>query len=187
MKTRRCTKCGVEKSLDAFSRNSRGPLGINVWCRQCAKECQAKYQERSEQRRVFCSTKTTKKCTKCRETKEKSEFYRTLSSCDGYEAQCKKCRKRRAPGVGRRYHLKHVYGMDSNEFDAMLLDQGGKCAICGTTQPRGSHNVFHVDHDHLTGKVRALLCDCCNRGLGYFQDDLERLEAAAAYLRRFQV
>jgi len=71
------------------------------------------------------------------------------------------------------------YGITSVEYDAMLARQGGVCAVCGTAQ---TDRRLAVDHDHVTGRVRGLLCNACNRGLGYFADDRTRLMAAAAYL-----
>lgn len=89
--------------------------------------------------------------------------------------------KRRASN--RRYMLKYTRGITVEEFDAMLLAQGGRCGICGTTEPGGRRGTFNVDHDHVTGKVRKLLCYGCNVGLGHFRDDPELCDAAAAYLR----
>ena len=62
-------------------------------------------------------------------------------------------------------------------FDA----QGGLCAICQTAP------AVHVDHDHETGAVRALLCFNCNGGLGQFRDDPALLQAAADYVERHRV
>lgn len=59
----------------------------------------------------------------------------------------------------------------------MLEAQGGLCAICMTAP------AVHVDHDHATGAVRALLCFNCNGGLGQFKDDWDVLRAAAEYVR----
>lgn len=58
-----------------------------------------------------------------------------------------------------------------------LESQGRRCAVCkdGT--------AVHVDHDHLTGKVRGVLCFNCNGGLGQFKDQIERLEQAIDYLK----
>ena len=58
----------------------------------------------------------------------------------------------------------------------MLAEQGGLCAICGVAP------AAHVDHDHETGAVRALLCFNCNGGLGQFKDDPAVLRAAAGYV-----
>ena len=55
----------------------------------------------------------------------------------------------------------------------MLAAQGGLCAVCGDEPPPGgikASSRLHVDHDHATGKVRALLCTRCNRGIGYMRD-----------------
>lgn len=71
----------------------------------------------------------------------------------------------------------------------MYVAQDGLCAICGNPQIPGegsSTKQLHVDHDHQTGKVRGLLCNQCNPGLGYFQDDISRLIAAVKYLEKSQ-
>ncbi|WP_409071688.1 endonuclease VII domain-containing protein [Burkholderia pseudomallei] len=66
----------------------------------------------------------------------------------------------------------------------MIHEQGGVCAICKRAPSgRGIAAVLHVDHDHTTGIVRGLLCTRCNRALGAFDDDPQRLIDAAAYLR----
>jgi hypothetical protein len=80
------------------------------------------------------------------------------------------------------------YGFTPEEYDEMFAAQEGKCAICKRV-PSGNgvdrHNLV-VDHDHDTGKVRSLLCDFCNRGLGIFRDSPDDLIAAAAYLLQHQ-
>lgn len=70
----------------------------------------------------------------------------------------------------------------------MLSAQGDLCAICGKqatgTGTRGGPPRFHVDHDHVTGKVRGLLCGGCNIGLGGFRDSKSNLISAVSYLGR---
>lgn len=61
----------------------------------------------------------------------------------------------------------------------MLLQQGGVCLICNDP---GDRQALGVDHCHATGLVRGILCDKCNRGLGYFKDNPELLIAASIYL-----
>jgi hypothetical protein len=70
------------------------------------------------------------------------------------------------------------YGLTLLDYDEMVKTQDGRCRICGTTDS----GIAGFDHDHLTKRVRALLCSDCNAGLGLFDDDPERLRAAADYL-----
>lgn len=78
------------------------------------------------------------------------------------------------------------YGIDRDEFDRLMQEQGGKCALCGEGQ-RGftSGKMLHFDHCHTTGKFRGLLCAHCNTSLGRFRDDPQRLRRAAEYLEAF--
>lgn len=79
--------------------------------------------------------------------------------------------------------LKRNYGLSKDDYYQMLDNQDGKCAICkredsGTV----TSEYLFVDHCHTTGKVRGLLCDKCNRGLGYFKDDIDIMKRAINYL-----
>lgn len=89
----------------------------------------------------------------------------------------------------RSHSLMSRYGITLDQFDALLAGQGNKCAIClevvfvhSGTGCTDKHNVACVDHDHKTGKVRGILCGDCNRALGMFNDDIQLLGAAQAYL-----
>ncbi len=76
------------------------------------------------------------------------------------------------------------HGISVEDYYRQLEEQGGRCAICRTDTPSYRTTRFAFDHDHRTGKFRALLCGPCNTGLGQFGDELERLEAAVEYLRK---
>lgn len=98
------------------------------------------------------------------------------------------CKKRafRKTERQRPYILKRKYGMTVAEYEAVLVAQGGVCAICRQPEMtrQGSGAVFSlaVDHDHATGHVRGLLCVPCNRGLGFLRDSRQLLQAADRYL-----
>lgn len=77
-----------------------------------------------------------------------------------------------------RHYRRRTYGLTCAEFAAMAMEQGLACAICGRI------GELHVDHDHATGRVRALLCGRCNKGLGLFGESPEALSAAIEYLAR---
>lgn len=85
----------------------------------------------------------------------------------------------------RKSHLKSLYGLTQEDVLAALEAQSGLCLICGVEMEtgRGARSMT-VDHDHETGEFRGLTCSNCNRGLGLFGDDPDRLTAAAAYLIR---
>lgn len=88
----------------------------------------------------------------------------------------------RDPPTRRHRHgreLARKYGLSFDELDAMLISQGGLCAICKQQTPD-----LAVDHCHSTGAVRGLLCAPCNVGIGLFKDDPRRVMAAMAYLAR---
>ena len=77
-------------------------------------------------------------------------------------------------------NVRRKYGLKEGEYEAMLLAQGGKCAICGN---RPVTIRLAVDHDHVTGRVRGLLCRRCNRALGLWEGDVLKMEALIAYVR----
>lgn len=79
-------------------------------------------------------------------------------------------------------YLQSRYGLTIEQFDEMVEKQGGLCAIC-SSPPKGRWKRLHVDHDHVTGKVRGLLCHACNILLGHARDSGDILQKAAAYLR----
>ena len=80
--------------------------------------------------------------------------------------------------------LLRKYGIDVDDYDRMVESQNNKCKICGTDEPRGVGG-WKVDHCHMTGKVRGLLCNNCNLGLGYFKDNTKSLQAAIEYLNEY--
>jgi hypothetical protein len=77
------------------------------------------------------------------------------------------------------------YGITVDDYDKMLLEQGGRCAICPAVSAGGRHKKhFHIDHCHKTGVVRGLLCNSCNTLLGSSKDSVRTLQNAIAYLKR---
>lgn len=88
------------------------------------------------------------------------------------------------------------YGLTPKDYDEFLARQGGRCAICGTDDPpvRGKGNgasqqlkkLFVVDHCHITGRVRGLLCRKCNTGIGGLDDDPRLVRSALKYLEGFE-
>ena len=78
----------------------------------------------------------------------------------------------------RKRNLRDRFGITKEEYDKMLKEQNGRCAICDNK----SNTTLAVDHDHKTGLVRGRLCMTCNKGLSLFRDDSDLLFNAANYL-----
>jgi len=78
--------------------------------------------------------------------------------------------------------LKKLYGITLEEKRNMLVLQGGRCAACGSTEPGGRCNEWHVDHDHGTNKIRGILCSACNLSLGWAKESASRLRSLADYI-----
>lgn len=93
-------------------------------------------------------------------------------------------RKRRLtnPHYWREKQVKK-YGIDWKEYQNMWKAQGGVCRICGENNER--EGILHVDHDHITGKIRALLCKHCNQMLGHARDNVRILRRAVRYLELY--
>jgi hypothetical protein len=82
----------------------------------------------------------------------------------------------------RSKQLMRKYGVSLDEYNAMYAFQHGRCAICGE-----SHPVLMVDHCHNSKRVRKLLCNKCNAGLGFFRENVQLLENAIDYIQQHKV
>lgn len=183
--TKKCRKCETEKPLEDFHVQRSCTDGRRTVCKKCSKENQSRWA-RPKNGYQSCEKKF---CGRCKKTKPAAEFYRNARHRDRLSTYCKECTNSLRPNYtkeeNRDFQLKSTFGITRDDYNVMLAAQDGKCAICGTTTP-GNSRVFNfsVDHNHETDEIRGLLCELCNRGLGHFGDDPERLEAAARYLRK---
>src|SRR5688572_14135904 len=189
MESKFCRDCGEERPLTEFTKNRNSRDGYAFYCRDHAR----RRHETSRDRRTGSPTKRHprgiavpdghKWSPDCGEVLPFSAFGRNAASQTGRTSYCKPChnaRGRRAKeliGGERTCHLRRRYGITAEEADALLEDQDGVCAICKVAP------AVHVDHDHQTGAVRALLCFNCNGGLGQFRDNPVALHAAAYYVQ----
>ncbi len=144
-----------------------------------------------------------KVCRSCAEIKDSSEFSygrRTCKPCRSKEEiqkywsspeeyRKKKRGKSKTPArtsweqrnkeYGYSWHLKKTYNLSRDDYNNLLVAQENKCAICGAEE----QERMVVDHCHTTGSVRGLLCNSCNCGLGFFQDNIEFMKKAIAYIK----
>lgn len=89
----------------------------------------------------------------------------------------------------RNKELQKLFGINAADYQKMLVEQNGVCAICERpeTKIEGDRiRMLSVDHNHTTGAVRGLLCANCNMAIGYACDDVSVLQRAIAYLRKHE-
>lgn len=158
--------------------------------------------ETKRKRIRVASDATERECSKCGVVKPFAEFPlrgtgRPSSWCKPCTNQYNRAYVRTPEGAAKKkaaqeaynarnpdYHVGYRYGLKPGQYDALRAEQGGRCAICSATEPGGKAKRWAVDHCHVTGKVRGLLCVHCNMGIGQLGDDPARLRAAATYIEK---
>lgn len=190
---KRCLDCGYLKDGEHFYAHKSNSDGLGSYCKDCQRRRAALQRERQRSglppraragRRTEARSRLRKTWTDCAVEKPLSDFPSSRNRPDGRGLYCKPCHnarsrdtRQRLYGGGRHYHLRRRYGIGADEVAGMVEAQGGVCAICLEGKAE------HVDHDHLTGSVRGILCFNCNGGLGQFRDRADVMERAIVYLR----
>lgn len=135
----------------------------------------------------------TKVCRCCQQEKSLDDFPKDKRWKGTHKLDCKICfnTKRRSnynPSQRREEGLKQLYGISIDDLNSMYTQQEGCCAICKTPislqSGKTKKGKAHVDHCHVTGKVRGLLCTKCNTVLGMSNDNPDILKEAILYLDR---
>ena len=117
--------------------------------------------------------------------KRRHEFTQENTHCYNGKRWCRTCRRARVsnPEKTRERHLLRKYGITLADYDRLLAEQDGRCAICRSTP--NSKRRLSIDHNHATGQIRGLLCNLCNgRGLVAFHDSHDIVENAEVYLTK---
>lgn len=194
------------------SRGSRGPclrrVGGGVSSNKCEPGCTCRRHAvyyrggRPGLHREPLKPDEVKVCTKCGHAKSITAFSLNRAATPTrnavYRPECKACQAEAAKRwfadnperriTSKRRNNWKSYGLTPEQYDVMLVEQGGVCAICGkeevsTRPPFNTVFKLSVDHDHETGKVRGLLCQKCNRAIGLMNDSVDLLKRAIYYLQ----
>lgn len=179
-----CKKCKLEKELNCFNtfKTQKSPdHEIVIGYVDTCKECRYGYKPHT-------IPDVEKECTGCEKTKSINEFGFTNRTHKYRFSQCRPCRNKHRESLrkanplkekarNRNRRLKSLYGITTIEYNQMFLNQEGKCGSC-----KRENLELVVDHDHKTGKIRELLCNDCNIGIGHFKDNVELLKLAVEYL-----
>ena len=176
-KTKICSKCKKRKLLKYFSIESARKDKLRSWCRRCDSERNCNFRQNNQ--------KIIRKKDRLRYLKRKKEGYFIKHRKQTEKARLIRKRKNQIKYklLARQVSWKmNKIKFTVQEFYDLLRQQDKCCAIC--KRRIRSISDLHLDHDHKTKKVRGLLCDTCNWGLGQFYDSTLLLKNAINYLKR---
>ena len=191
---KKCTKCKSIKSLGDFPESATHITGRHPFCKSCFSEYMAERTNTIRLKNAERPIPDTKTCSRCHKTKSSDEFTRNYVMGDCLAKECKTCRHEAGKIKGRlrsesnkKSALARKYGMTIEQYEGLEKSQNHVCAICGNPETsRDSHTGktrrLAVDHNHITARVRGLLCQECNHGIGNFKDNRDLLRKAIAYL-----
>lgn len=164
-----CSACKKVKPLDEFYKARSKVDGLHHQCKPCGSKSSKARRERKRAANNYVIP-VEKKCSVCKATLPADHFYRNYARDDNLDWSCKACNRL------------HKYNILPGDYWRMLESQGGVCAICKRDCARRGPQSLAVDHDHISGAVRGLLCEACNMGIGKFGDNPDFLRAAADYI-----
>jgi hypothetical protein len=190
---KKCIECNEIKKLEEFAEDKSRPDGHEYYCRACRKEHQLKKNAKAITKRG------TKQCLDCRKVKDLSEFSEDHRNRDKLSSKCIECynsikqekqvrdkTRDLAYKISKHQarHMRSRHRITEQEYYEMHEAQKGLCAICGRPELKSMKSMLCVDHNHRTGEIRGLLCNNCNLGIGYLEDNPEYLFKAIEYLQK---
>lgn len=152
-----CSKCEAEKDRSEFYHN----MGV---CKVCHAIRTNEWKKNNP--------------AKAKTTALKS-YYKNKEARDKTSRQWQLANPEKVKRIAIKWELKTKYGITLEKYESMVEAQNGLCAVCNT---KPSHRRLDVDHSHISGKLRKLLCSNCNTALGLLKEDKERITKLLQYL-----
>jgi hypothetical protein len=172
-----CTKCRISQELKEFRKDKSKKDGIHSACNTCNNKAQRKWYQNNKNKARDQANKSYKK-NQIKISARRKELLK-----DNPEKYKQARRKLYNPIKSKLNSWKYagIKNMTIERYNSLLISQNGKCAICKIPKEQFKR-ILNVDHDHQTGEVRGLLCDSCNRGIGYLKDSIDVITSAKNYL-----
>ena len=204
-----CKQCQQEKQETEFYKNKLSKDGIGLYCKKCDNARKTNYlrkKSKEEGRKSRYYTLDAKEdlkngikyCPRCKQKKVIDQFLKNKASATGIDFHCVECKRKLVKEYGftkEKLHEKYIsrreqqrdttlkfkFGITLDYYNELLIKQNYQCAVCGIT-PEENGKALAVDHNHLTKKVRGLLCANCNAALGFIQEDIKVAKGLIKYI-----
>lgn len=198
-----CSGCKEYLPLESFGLSKNGSQGRRNKCKSCRNKDEKAYSQQNVARVSEWRKNNPDKDKILRGAWNKSDGKKTADKRwvenhpeyvyapteQAKENKKAYTKKRKEQGliekIALKSRLKIQYGLTVEEYEKLLSSHQGVCAICGeqeTAVYNGKIKRLAIDHNHETGEVRGILCDRCNRGLGFFRNSSQLLLNAARYI-----
>jgi Recombination endonuclease VII len=206
---KKCFYCKIDKPVTSYSICRKTKDGLYSTCKECTsirgkekRESGHKFVSRA--RKIELGLISSITCTLCNTRKLTSEYnvhdsYRCIEcnkkrQSDSYYADHERSKEKKKENskkryfssveVRRKFYLKSKFNISSEDYNEMLVKSNHACEIC--EKPDATNRHLSVDHNHITGIVRGLLCTRCNAAIGSLNTDIgvELLQNAIEYIRR---
>lgn len=178
-----CSRCNIQKSLNKFKKYTTKNKDIRFVsnCLECASLDLKLENKNKKQLNPFCKH--------CNIPLDSNNWHASMKKECCYVCKtCHKSYKSQSFEVNKNSKLTKKYKITYEEFLKLKEEQNNVCKICKKTELFNTKNKtdsmnLAVDHCHITGKIRGLLCLKCNRALGLFEDSIDNLNQAIQYLK----
>jgi len=165
---KKCSVCKNRYPIEEYRKDSSRKDGLHTTCNKCNSEIQRRWYLKNKEKAKKKANETYNL------NKDKISFKRKLDRKLNPDKYKQAAKKRYNPLKSKEYSWKNagIVDMSIERYNELLDKQNHKCAIC--TEPSiNFKKALAVDHNHKTGKVRGILCDNCNRALGYLKESEE--------------
>jgi hypothetical protein len=181
MEIKKCTTCKIEYPLSEYRVDNSRSNNIHPTCNNCNREIQRRWYLKNKEKAQTTAVLNYHKNKEAINLRRKQD---RIANPEKYKTAAKRIYNPITSKVNS-WKNAGIKNMTYDRYVKMLETQNNCCEICGEHKDKFKRNL-DVDHDHITGEARGLLCTQCNSGIGKLKDSIEMLEKALLYLKKYE-
>lgn len=179
---KRCPKCEKDLYEKDFYLARSSKDGFTVWCKECNKASARGWYVANREKAIENQRAWSLECPEEKKAKRAKYYAENKEREKENMKRWYQINRRKKDADSNRRFLRLYYKMSVEDYENKYKEQNGACAICRGNNLSGRR--LSVDHNHVTGYIRGLLCGNCNLGIGNFKDNVEIFKTAITYLQK---